>query len=79
MTMQNDLYECARRKCRHRYKHNESVYVPRESRPGQKTLPSFTGTCPKCGHDQFYIVKAKKSPNDELKNAGPRTPDVRES
>lgn len=60
--MQNDLYECARRKCRHRYKHNEAVYVPRESRP--------TGTCPKCGHDQFYILKAKKSPNAELSDAG---------
>lgn len=57
MSMDEDLYECARRKCRHIYQHKESVMVRQPSPPGPKTLPSWKGTCPKCGHEAFYLVK----------------------
>ncbi len=62
MPMENDLHECANRKCKHHYKHSEAVMVRKKTRPGPKTLPSYTGTCPKCGHSSFYMLKDRKSP-----------------
>jgi hypothetical protein len=60
MSMQNDLYECANRKCRHLYKHKDAVMVPKKSRPGPKTLPTWEGSCPKCGCTTFYMAKVKQ-------------------
>jgi predicted nucleic acid-binding Zn-ribbon protein len=68
--MKDDLYECARRKCKHRYKDGEAVMVEEKPIPGKKTIVSYRGTCPKCGHDTFYIVKKHNSPNA----AGERQP-----
>ncbi len=56
-SMQGDLYQCASRKCNHRFKHSELVFVMNPPRPGPKTLPSSTGACPKCGHKSFRVVK----------------------
>lgn len=57
--MQEDIYVCANKKCKHRFKHGELVFV-REHRPGPKTLPTSRGTCPKCGHESYYLVKTQQ-------------------
>lgn len=61
MSFKDDAYICASRKCRHHYKHSELVMVPEHysGKPGPKTLPTYRGTCPKCGHDLFYMDKKK--------------------
>jgi DNA-directed RNA polymerase subunit RPC12/RpoP len=58
MSFKDDTYRCARRKCGHIYEHDEQVYVPVKGGP----LNQSRGTCPKCGHHAFYIVKPKKEP-----------------
>jgi hypothetical protein len=68
--MKDDLYECARRQCKHRYKDGEAVMVEEKPIPGKKTILSYRGTCPKCGHDAFYIVKKHNSPNVKIGDGG---------
>jgi len=57
MSISTDTYECAKRKCKHRFKGSEMAYVKPKVRPGPKTLAKTIGTCPKCGNDSFYIVE----------------------
>ena len=47
MSFKDDNYKCAKRKCGHIYKHDETKWV------------DGRGGCPKCGHGQFYIYKPK--------------------
>ncbi len=59
--MSNDLYRCAKRSCKHQYRQSEMVLV--DNGMTQLGCPTKTGTCPKCGHDKFYLV-AKSSGED---------------
>lgn len=64
-SMQDDLYKCANRKCKHLYKHKDAVFVL-QKRPGPKTLPTYRGTCPKCGCQTFHMAKETDEP--KIKN-----------
>lgn len=50
---------CHTRKCGWRGKHDELVQVRDHSSAVARALRRSVGTCPKCGHDKFYVRKPK--------------------
>lgn len=59
MSMENDKYICANRKCKHPHIHKDRPLVREKTRQGRKTLPIYRSQCPKCGSQTFYIDKPK--------------------
>lgn len=46
------IRQCARRRCLHRYRTADALWVPDDEDPG-----ALIATCPECGHDVFTLPK----------------------
>ncbi|TDB42060.1 hypothetical protein C5468_25360 [Photorhabdus luminescens subsp. mexicana] len=53
--MKNDKYECAKRKCKHIHYDRERVYIK-----DPECSYAKISTCPKCGHNEFYILNRRE-------------------